>query len=64
MASEQIDANAAYQRGWKSSRYHDDSVDGFEQSRARFAKKYGENLANAWEQGWADGASRAIEDER
>jgi hypothetical protein len=53
-----IDASTAYQRGWNSCRYHDDSKQGFESARARFAEKYGEGLAHAWEQGWCDSASR------
>jgi hypothetical protein len=52
-----IDANTAYQRGWDRCRYYDDSAPDFEKCRTRFAAKYGEGLAAAWEQGWADAAS-------
>jgi len=55
-----MDYNTAYRRGWDRSRHYDDSVPDFEKCRARFAAKYGQGWAAAWEQGWLDAASREV----
>ena len=52
-----LDERTAYERGWKSCMYHDDSWAGYETARKRFERKAKiykktDALIESWEGGW------------